>query len=299
MQYVPERLSKFGHPFPISTKEMVAVIQNPAQSNYEDILYMPGEIPLCLVSIFFFVFTWVLRKKQLRIKFPFYRPVALFNWQFYNIIFGIVIGYLTGIISINQSRNPTPKLPFQTFEELQLLVLKNQITPVTIGVSANVLTLNNSFPQGSLLFIKSVLQGLELVSRDRTKVYLGWPSSISIDMNRFDCKLVMVSDRSFPAMNTGILYSKLAPDWLRNFSLPTIIAMRAMYEKYQRKYRLNSVDFSCMDTPLRPLKILQIRSSFYLMASGLGIAGIVLTTEFLLGHRRRIQQYGVTTNIKH
>lgn len=95
--YIPERLSRFNYSYPIVHKPYVAVIQNPA-ANYVDILHMPGEIPLCVAAAVFLIVLWTLRRKRLRLMFPIiYRKGIMLNWEFYNLIFAIILSYFTGI----------------------------------------------------------------------------------------------------------------------------------------------------------------------------------------------------------
>lgn len=57
-----------------------------------------------------------------------YEKTMQFNWQCYHVFFSILLSYLTGVMTINIFRNPTAKLPFKTFQELQTFVERNEIT---------------------------------------------------------------------------------------------------------------------------------------------------------------------------
>lgn len=95
--YLPERLIRADHSYPIVQKQYIAVVQNPAMS-YVDILNMPGEVPLCVAAAAFLALVWVLRKKRLRLTFPLiYAKGIMLNWEVYNLIFGIILSYFTGI----------------------------------------------------------------------------------------------------------------------------------------------------------------------------------------------------------
>lgn len=95
--YIPERVDNFGYSFPIVHKHFLAVIKNPAL-NYVDILQMPRELPLGVTAAVFFLAIWALRRKRLRLLFPIvYKPGIMFNWEFYNLMFSIILSYFTGI----------------------------------------------------------------------------------------------------------------------------------------------------------------------------------------------------------
>lgn len=287
IQYISERLSTFAHSFPITTSRLTAVVQNPANSSYTDILFMPKEAALCASTFLFFVLLWVLQKKQLTYKFPIYRKITYFNWQFYNIIFGIILSYFTAIIAINIFRNPTPELPFRTFQELKTLVDQNKIALIARNGAAFAM-LNGTVPENKITCSSNATEALEIVKRDRNKAYFESPSWISSLMTSLNCELITISDSSFPGQHAGILYSKSAPKWFRNLPLPTVIALRTIVEKYNRKYQHNKIDYSCKENPIRPLKIQQIFSSFYLLLGGFVVTALVFAFELLLGRKKRM-----------
>lgn len=229
---------------------------------------------------FFLVFLWILRKRFLRLKFPIYGKAISLNWQIYNIIFGIILSYFTGIIAINLFRSPTPKLLFENFQQLTKLVKEKKISIMIRKGSSAVAVLNNSFPPGSegINFVENVAEALEFVKRDSTKVYVGLPPK---NLNNFRCKLVTISDSSFPGLYAGIFYSKSAPKFIRDLPLTTVIAFRTMYEKYVRKYFPDLIDLNCSENPIKPLKIQQIASAFTLLFCGLALTAITFAAELL------------------
>lgn len=248
---------------------------------------MPGEIGLCLSTFVFFVFLWILRQKKLRLKFPIYGKIASLNWNFFYIIFGIILSYFTGIMAINIFHRPTPKIPFRTFQDLKKLVEQKEISLIVRSGGAGVAMVNEIFSENSIKIVKNVSEALEIVKKEQKKVFLEFFSSIfGVESINSDCDLITISDNSFPEQFAGILFSKSAPKWLRNLPLPTANALRTVFERYERKYRPNFVDFNCIENPIRPLKIQQIFSSFFLIFGGFFFASIVFAIEKILGRKK-------------
>lgn len=129
--FIHQRLSKFGYSFPISTVQLVAVVQNPAGSSYIDILHMHGEVGLCVATLISLIILFGLRISRLGANFWLFEKFLIFNWEFFQVIFGIILTYFTGIIAINMFRNPAPKMPFETFQQLQQLVIEKKFSVLT------------------------------------------------------------------------------------------------------------------------------------------------------------------------
>lgn len=195
-------------------------------------------------------------------------------------------------IAINIYRNPSPKIPFQTFEELQQLVKNNKLSVIASKTGAGAAIANSAFPKHAIFYEKNSVKAMERVNRENAKVHLGSLFAIAGTIRSFNCNLVMVSDGSFPQEYAGMLISKSAPKWFRNLPLPTIIAFRAMYKKYNEKYRPQLADNNCDGNSNKPLNVQQIASAFYLIASGLLAAISTFATELLLSKlKRRGLQY--------
>lgn len=120
---------------------------------------------------------------------------------------------------------------------------------------------------------------MERVLQDNHAVHFGLLFEIYAKIPSFNCSLITITDSSFPSQTAGILFSKSAPEWLRNLSLPTIIAFRTMFNTYNNKYRPNLVDLNCNENLNKPLKIQQIASAFYLMIFGIIAAVFVFVVE--------------------
>src|SRR5262249_41642000 len=155
------------------------------------------------------------------------------------------------------------------------------------GGGAGGAMLNASLPQHGITFMQNVTEALEIVRHDRNKVYIGASTWVPVQIRPYNCELVIISDSSFPEQYDGIFYSKSAQKWLLNPPQPTITALRMAFERYNRKYMPDWIEFSCMVNPLRSLQIEQIASPFYFLVGGLTVTTLAFIIELLLGRKKR------------
>lgn len=194
-------------------------------------------------------------------------------------------------IAINIYRKATPKLPFQTFQQLQKLTQEKHFTLVATKYGSTLSLINSSFPKSSVVYETSSLKAMERVYHGKDMIHFGLQFEIFDIIPKFNCSLIAVGDDSFPLHSAGILYAKSAPKWLRNLPLPTIIAFRNLYKTYNSKYRPSFIDFSCNDNLTKPLKFQQIESAFYLIMIGFIAAGLAFVAELLSGKIKHLKHF--------
>lgn len=159
---------------------------------------------------------------------------------------------------------------------------------VAVGTGSVVTVANRSFPSQALIFEKTSLKAMERVNCNGATVHFASPFAIDA-VNSFNCNLIVLTDSSFPQEYGGILYSKSTPKSMRISSLPTMLAFRTIYEKYDRKYRPRKVDLACDEKSNSPLKFQQIKSSFYLITIGFFAGVIAFAFEFFISLVKRLK----------
>lgn len=184
-------------------------------------------------------------------------------------------------IAINIYRNPMPKIPFKTFQELQQLAKDKKISVIASSGSGAAIV-NSTFPEHSIVYVRNSIEAMERVNADSDAVHFGSESAILGAMHLFNCNLIVVADASFPQQYGGILFSKSAPNRIRNMPIATIMAFRTMFKKYDKKYHPRLMHLDCDANLVKALKIVQIESAFYLIAIGYFTAGIQFAIELVV-----------------
>lgn len=159
--------------------------------------------------------------------------------------------------------------------------------------------MNSAFEKEAIVYEENSAKAMERVNNESSRVHVGSLYAIASEIPAFNCNLIIVADGSFPQEYGGILFSKSTQKWKHKMSLPTIIAFRTMYKKYDQKYRPHLVDLACSNdnSVKKPLKFQQTASAFYAIAIGFAAATFALAVELICKKMQRVKNDHIPSNI--